>query len=203
MPVNIGVEYKKLGDMIQCMENGRYVGHQLPGMLDSYHRVHLLVEGIHRPGSSGLLEVPRAQRWLPARGGVGGRGITYSAFHGYLFTLSEKLGVRVTLTGTTSQTADWLFQLNRWWTGKEYDDHKAHLAFDNSTAISLVSRPSLVRRVAKELPGIGWGRSGNVAKRFHSVVEMAMADWRTWAEIDGIGKATAQRVVRALEGEEV
>lgn len=198
-PVMVGIEVKRLEDMIQCIGNGRFVGHQLPGMLASFDQNWLLVEGIWREGKSGIIEVPRGQRWLPL---LGQRGMTANALHGFLLTMSIKMGVRVTLTGTRSQTVDWLYQLNRWWTGKEYEEHKAHLTFDNSAAISLVSRPSLVRRVAKELPGIGWDRSANVAKRFVSVVDMCMADRAEWAKIEGIGKVTSTKVVAALEGRE-
>lgn len=194
MPVAIGIEYKKLGDMVQCIENGRFTGHQLPGMLESYDQIHLLVEGIWREGRSGLIEVPRGSSWQPMS-----RGMTASALWGFLHTMSNKLGLKVSHTGTTSQTVDWLYHLNRWWTEKEYEEHKAHLAFDNSAALSLVSRPSLRRRIAKELPGIGWGRSGDVARHFPSVIDMLIAGEQEWTSIKGIGKETARRVVRAIE----
>jgi ERCC4-type nuclease len=122
--------------------------------------------------------------------------------HGFLLTLQVKLGVKVMQTGTLHQTISWLLALNHWWTQKEWEDHRAHLAFDNSAALALISRPSLVRRVAKELPGIGWGRSGAVARHFRSVVDMVCAPQKEWEDIDGIGKTTASKVVKHLEGDE-
>lgn len=200
-PVQVGVEVKRLGDMIQCIENGRFIGHQLPAMLDTYDQVWLLVEGIWREGDSGLLEVPRGAGWSSIRTGNGrGGGFMASSLSSFALTLSIKLGVRVQLTGTRKQTVDWLYHLNRWWTHKTYEEHRAHLAFDNSTALTLVSRPSLLRRVAKELPGVGWDRSGHVSRHFNSVVEMAVAGEAEWRTIEGIGKDTARKVVAALEG---
>ena len=57
-----------------------------------------------------------------------------------------------------------------------------------------------MRMVAKELPGIGWGRSQDVDKAFRSVREMVAADEKTWLGIPGIGKGIAGKVVRALRG---
>lgn len=200
-PVLVGVEYKKLGDLVQCIDNGRFVGHQLPGMLECYQDVWLLVEGIWREGRDGGVEVPRGQSWKPILGGQT-RGFSASSLYGFLMTLQIKLAVKVVCTGTLPQTVRWLSALNRWWTDKEWEEHRAHLAFDQSTALSLISRPSLVRRIAKELPGVGWGRSGAIAKHFGSVMEMVTAPTGEWQSIEGVGKVTAEKIVRALDGEE-
>lgn len=200
-PVSVGVEYKKLPDLIQSIDTGRLVGHQLPGMLQCYDQVWVLVEGIWRESSNGLVEVPRGGTWKPLRAGTGHFGA--AALYGFLFTLQIKLGIRTMFTGTSSQTVAWLYQLNRWWTAKEWEDHRAHLAFDQSSALSAISRPSLVRRVAKELPGIGWNRSGDVDRHFSSVVEMVVADRADWEEIPGVGKGIAKAVVEALNGKQV
>lgn len=199
MPVAVGIEYKRLGDMLQCIDNGRFVGHQLPGMLDCYNVIVLLVEGIWRERSDGLIEVPAGPTWKPIRSGAG--FAMASGLVGFLNTMEFKVGIKVMRTGTTSQTVDCLFHMNNWWTKKEWEDHRAHLAFDNSQALALISRPSLVRRVAKELPGVGMGRSGPVARAFTSVVDMAMATVEEWEAIEGIGKTTARRVVQAMNGE--
>lgn len=198
-PVLVGVEYKKLGDLAQCIDNGRLVGHQLPGMLECYGDVWLLVEGIWREGKSGAVEVPRGAYWNPLRTGTG--SFSALALQSFILTLQVKLGVKVMQTGTSTQTVSWLSALNRWWTGKEWEEHRAHLNFDNSAALALISRPSLVRRMAKELPGVGWDRSGKVSRHFASVVEMANAPQVEWETISGIGKGTARKVVEALNGE--
>ena len=65
---------------------------------------------------------------------------------------------------------------------------------------NLLLRPSLVRRIAKELTGIGWQRSGDVDEKFKSVREMVAATEKDWLKIPGIGKKTAKSVVSALNG---
>jgi len=199
-PTLVGVEYKKLSDLCQCIDNGRLIGHQLPGMLECYQDVWLLVEGIWKEGRFGEVLVPAGSGWKPLKSGKG--SFSHLAMEGFLLTLQIKLQVKVKLTGTTSQTVAWLSALNRWWTGKEWEEHRAHLAFDNSAALSLVSRPTLLRRMAKELPGIGWDRSGHVSRHFRSVVDMVNAPKEEWEGIKGIGKGTAKKVVEALEGAE-
>lgn len=199
-PIQVGIEYKKLGDMVQCIDNGRFVGHQLPGMLAHYEVIWLVVEGIWREGKSGLLEVPRGSNWSPLISGTG--HAMASSLVGFLMTMEQKVGIKVMRTGTPPQTVDWLYHLNRWWTGKDWEEHRAHLAFDNSQALALIRKPNLVRRVAKELPGVGMGKSGPVARHFRTVLDMAMADEKEWASIEGIGKTMAGRIVKVIqEGE--
>lgn len=196
-PVSVGVEYKKLPDLIQCIDNGRFVGHQLPGMLAHYNVIWLLVEGIWRERSDGIIEAPRGQHWSPLISGTG--KAMASSLEGFLLTMEQKVGIKVMRTGTASQTVDWLYHMNRWWTHKDWEEHRAHLAFDNSSALALIRKPNLVRRVAKELPGVGMGRSGPVAKHFRTVLDMAVAGAEEWEGIEGIGKVTAQRVVKMIQ----
>lgn len=198
-PWTVGIEYKKLPDLAQSIDTGRLAGHQLPGMLECYQDCWLLIEGIWRTGKYGEVQVPRASGWQSLINGRSG-GFSAKSLYGFILTCQIKLGIKVVQCGASEQTVAWLSAINHWWTGKEYEEHRAHLAFDSSSALTLVSRPSLVRRVAKELPGIGWGRSGAVAKSFHSVVEMATAAQSEWEDIEGIGKTTAGRVIDALEG---
>lgn len=197
MPIAVGVEVKKLDDLLQCIGNGRLVGHQLPGMFECYDVVWLLIEGIWREGREGLIEVPRGGGWMPVRA-ANGSGMALS-LRGFTMTLEHKLGVKIMWTGTRGQSVDWLYHLNRWWTAKEWEEHKAHLQFDNSQAIALLRKPTLVQRMASQLPGIGADRSKKVAKRFHNVVDMVMAGHKDWQEIEGIGKQTAINLIKAME----
>ncbi len=91
--------------------------------------------------------------------------------------------------------------LELWWTGKEYEEHRAHMAFYTPPLeANPFSEPSLVQRVAAILPGIGNTRSEAVAEHFGSVREMVSADAKVWADVKGVGKITAKKVVAAMEG---
>jgi len=62
----------------------------------------------------------------------------------------------------------------------------------------LLYKPSLARRVAAELPGIGIGKSGAVADHFKTVRKMVEADEQEWTEVAGIGKTLAKKINEAL-----
>jgi len=198
-PWNIGIEHKKIPDMIQSIDTGRLVGHQLPGMLDSFNETWIVLEGEWRVGSHGEIMVRRERGWSSLSGGRSQSSMA-STLLGFLITVQTRLGVKVWHSTTQEMTVAFLSALNRWWTAKEYDEHRSHLAFDTSSSLTLISKPSLVRRVAKELPGIGWERSGTVARHFGSVIDLATATETEWAEIEGIGKTMAKRIVNAIDG---
>ena len=62
----------------------------------------------------------------------------------------------------------------------------------------LLTRPSLVRRVAKELPDIGWERSLTIEQRWSTVREMVNAPADEWIELEGIGKGIASKIDQEL-----
>lgn len=90
--------------------------------------------------------------------------------------------------------------LYNWWQ-TPWEEHRSHLAFDDSNELrELVqtSVPTLLRRIAKELPGIGWVRSKLVEQRFGTVYDMISAGPQEWVKIEGVGKLTAKRVFEAM-----
>ena len=201
-PVTVGIEYKTVSDALACVIDGRFAGHQLPGLHQSYEAVFLLLEGDTRPDpQDGVLKV-RHQRGFWYSGKIGTRVFMYRELDHWLMTLSLRAGVRVLRTSDIDGSAQTVIDLFSWFTGKEWEDHRSHMALTDAfrNDVDLV-KPGLVRRVSKELPSIGWDRSRAVAKRFRSVFEMCMADEADWSQLEGIGKTPAAAVVRAIRGE--
>ena len=192
IPVMVGAERKTLPDLVSSLESGRFSGHQLPGLLASFNMVYLIVEGMAR-ARLGQLEIKQSGVWRPL-------GISELALDSFLNTLEVMAGVIVRQTTNAQRTAYLINHLHHWW-DKGWDKHKSHLEFYEPRPTMAVTRPSLVRRVAKELPGIGWSRSGPVAEYFGTVHNMVMADRFRWMQIDGIGKGIAEGVVRAINGD--
>jgi len=62
----------------------------------------------------------------------------------------------------------------------------------------LLTRPSLVRRVAKELTGIGWERSLTIEQQWPTVREMVNASAADWVKLEGIGKGIASKIDEEL-----
>lgn len=191
-PVMVGIERKTLRDLIGSLESGRLAGHQLPGLIASYNVVYLIVEGISR-NYGGNLEERVGKAWK-------GLNISGKGFDGYLNTLSTIAGITVLRTPYLEATAELIYHLYLWW-AKGWEKHKSHLGFCHiRPPYALLRPPSLLRSVAKELPGVGWERSAAVEKKFKSILEMAEATEEDWRDIPGIGKILARQIVKALRG---
>lgn len=200
------VERKKIGDLCRCILDGRYL-HQLQIAKENGADVFaLIVEGVIRPSpEDGLLEVPvwginpktmrRCQMWEPVKPTT-----TYSRFDQYLTELDYLAGVIVKRSRDVQETASIIKALwDNFQTPPDKHNSLRQVFSPPNTKVELV-RPSLLRRVVKELDGLGWERSRAVADHFKSVQEMANADVAEWVKIEGIGKKTAEKVVKAVRG---
>ncbi len=201
-PVSIGIERKGILDLLSSMATGRLAGHQLIGLNSSYEYVYLIVEGLWRFNpSSGLLEMRKGGDWGAAC--LGQRRFMAREVVGFLNTLIVKAGVMILYTGGRNETVQVICALYHWWNDKQFDAHTSHLALHRKHAETVeLTKPTLVRRIAAELPGIGWGKSRAVNAHFDTVHEMVMATERDWLAVPGIGKVLAKRIVAALRGEE-
>jgi len=192
----IGVERKTLPDFLHSFTSGRLAGHQIPGMLNSYNYVYLIVEGIWRPNpKSGTMQVKRGKAWADLR--LGKRKYSYREFVCALNTLTIISNVHVVTTHSIRQTALYIRSLIHWWNSKKYNEHRAHLAFQNTPPITY-NKPGLTRRLAKELPGIGWKRSAEVAKVFKTPRGLINSELSQWLGIPGIGKSIASKVMEEI-----
>jgi ERCC4-type nuclease len=193
VPVAVGIERKTLTDLVGSMESGRLSGHQLPGLMSSYGVVYLVVEGISRSQGGGV-QALLGGKWRDL-------GVGDGALDKYLNTMEVLAGVIVRQTTSVQRTAELIHHLYEWW-GKDWDSHRGHLAFPDFIPRdrALLVKPSLLRRVAKELPGIGWERSGEVEKHFKSIMDMVLANEEEWRKIPGIGKGIANNIVKTIRG---
>lgn len=193
-PVPVGVEYKKLPEMLKSYLDKRYVGHQYPGMARTYERSFLLVEGEYRPDpKSGLLQVQKFGHWISARNAV-----MWREYRAHLMTLAFCGGVPTLESKDESETGWLLACLYRWWTGKDFDQHKSHLAFSEAGPEGLLTKHSLKRRWAKELPGIGYEKSKALADHYESARHLALATVTDLMEVDGIGHKLAIRIAEEI-----
>lgn len=194
LPCTVGVERKKLSEMLTCFGDSRFVSRQLPKLLDTYDVAWLLIEGtygVERDGTMAMFHTfgPR-------------RTHSFEAFAGFQLTLAQKAGLRIVRTANFTETVWWLHTAYRWWQ-KPWAKHQSAYALDTVKMPfdpSITRAPSLVRLMASQLPGVGWQRSEAVAAAFPDVRAMVSAGWRTWAKVEGIGEVTARRIVAVLQG---
>lgn len=201
----VGVERKAIRDLVNSMGTGRLSGHQLPGLTHSYQWVYLIIEGIWRyHPTTGMLETRAGSGWDPIT--VGPRRFMSRDVVGYLNTLAIKTGIITLYSSSKRETAQVVYSLHQWW-NKPWDDHTSHLlphkGLKSPSGEVELLKPSLLRRIAAELPGIGWGKSKAIEAHFGCITDMVLAPAKEWAKIPGIGKTIAQRVVDALWEERV
>jgi hypothetical protein len=196
--VPVGVELKKLPDILACMRDGRFA-EQNRKMDDAFEVKWLLIEGRLRVKDNGKIQVAHKNRWR-TDGQYG-----YQELTSYLQTMSIRGGALLWRTEEMYETLCWLRSLWLWWTKKDYESHRAHLDYHRPATLggcTPFEPPSLVQRVAAVLPGVGSTRSVEIASTFSSVENMACATPEEFATIKGIGKKGAEKLVNALRGSE-
>jgi ERCC4-type nuclease len=206
-------ERKKPGDLSQCIADGRYLNQAQSAKDAGADVLVIIVEAaqLRSNPDDGLLEQlnwgrnpktgHRCQVWEPVL-----PSIAYSRFDQYLTELAYLLGVIVKRTANVQETAAVIKAL---WANfqRPPDEHNSmHSIYTTPLQGTLLVKPSLVRRVAAELPGIGWAWSKSVLEKFTSVRDMVDASVDDWAgltcENNGkkrrLGTKVANRVVEAL-----
>ena len=193
---SIGIELKTVLDFIGSMRSNRLLAHQVPGMRDHYDRQYIIIEGLYRASrKSGLLEVPRGNRW--ATPNLGPQRIFWHSVEAFIVGL-EEAGMRVHHSRSPYETAKQIELIYRWW-AKDYADHTTLLPALKAVGGPMIgsARPNQKWKTAAGLPGIGWGRGKKVAEHFQSIQDMTNAPETEWSEIEGIGKTIAHNVFEA------
>ena len=194
-PIMIGVEHKKIPDLIQCIRNGRFAD-QLRKMREYYGVSWLLLEG-RMSVRRGKLHIRKGNVWKEFQGDT-----SLPEIFGYLSTVCHAGGILLMRTEDKTESVEWLRSLNNWWTLKKWEQHRAHLDFYRPEQIggNPLLQPTLVQKVASMLPGLGIARAFAVSQRFETVKEMLDATPEEWLTVEGVGKKGASNVVHAIEG---
>ncbi|MGH7181728.1 MAG: helix-hairpin-helix domain-containing protein [Nitrospiraceae bacterium] len=198
-PISIGIERKALHDMLHCIDDSRYSAHQLPGMAQMYHRSFLIIEGDWMPHTQDgtLMEGFRnGAAWGPCKYRT--QRVMYSKLYRYLVSVSLS-GVIITYTKTINHTAQNIVELFHYFQ-KKWAAHTSLMQLQKVNIPTMNGKPSLVRRWANDLEGIGAKYSEEAERRFKTANELANADEEEWLRIPGIGVKTAKSIVREIQG---
>lgn len=216
--VDVGIERKRLTDLVACIRDRRLSGFQLvgdeqtPGLLETYDYVYIVVEGIYRPGLHGILEQRQSSSWAPVY--AGSSAMLYAEMDNFLSSLElravTKIGepVRIHRSGTLAETACWINDLYHLWTNKRWSEHRAHSdiyyrepdrKFSRKASFNKPKNNPLVKMLA-QLDGVH-NKAYEAAKQFRSIRGFANATVGAWSQIDGIGKKMARRIVEVIEKE--
>lgn len=191
-PVMIGVERKKLPDLIACMHDGRFTGHQAIGMINSYYRNYLVVEDEAAVDRHGELKVRRGKRWVAAskKGKV-----TNQQIENFITSVEEMMGFRCRFTKDINATCRFIVALHAWWS-KEYDQHTACLTMHRDAGIW--SKSPITQQMAQCIDSVGVKRGKEISKYFKNPKAMGNGEVEDWEGIDGIGPNMAKRIHRLM-----
>ena len=195
--LKIGIEVKKLADLLASLTSGRLVGYQLPGLLGTYDRVYLIVEGWYSASDNGELVIINSDGAM--RRTWTHKAWRYSDLDGWLNTIANKARVAIKRTIDTIETAAAIYSLYLWWQ-KDWNEHRGLDQFYDETPITL-ERPSIMRRIAALLPGIGWEKSAKIEEAFGTIYKMITAKPEEWEKIPGIGKKITAAIQKTINGE--
>jgi ERCC4-type nuclease len=176
-PVLIGIEFKKLGELVQALRTERLQGYQMVGMRDTYRYSYLFIEGelLYDRGGMLLQKRRRSTRPMPGQMSV-------------LELLKRKNvlhlcgGLTPTWTTCRKDTLQEIIALYRVWTDKDLDKHKSHIAAYEAPSLIPVSG---FRRTLKTFPHVGMRASLAAEKHFKgSLVRAVSAGITEWADIE-------------------
>lgn len=224
-PWFIGIEYKKVDDMVKCIQSGRFSGEQWPKMRKLFDLSFLLIEGNYQPDFWGQHLHGSPRLFIPFKGQNGIRfGLNYQSFDNYLTSVAMISALQgkpciVKPSRNKKETLEIIKDLYRLYQ-KPFEDHQS-LGSPNLSKVHNVSYEIEILRVEPDDPGypeftlrralfqikgIGWDLAGAFAKYYKNMEIAMLASQRELESLDfkdtkrGIGKTLAKRIYETLHG---
>jgi len=188
---------KKVTDLLQCIRDGRHVRQIQRCSEAGYEIQYLIIEGQLLKN----MHTGKVSKWVEKGLTSYHANMDYSEVQAYLEQLQIYGGIQVRYSKYLMDTVEHILQA--WKTLTKPPDahqvlHKVYSTPHTGAADMLRRRPSLLRRIAKELPGVGWELSQRVEDHYSSIAEMMEAPTIEWKKIDGIGLTKAQTIRQSI-----
>jgi ERCC4-type nuclease len=195
--ISVGIERKRIANMLGCIDDAQYSAHQRVGMKQMYTVSALIIEGHWKPhdpdgilmegfngGISWGFSKYRSQRTM------------YHKLYRYLISVALS-GVIVTYSRDPFHTAfnicEWFHYFDKPWSG-----HTSLQEMQKVAIPTLNGRPSLTRKWAADLGGVDRVLSERIEEKFHRPVNLALASEEEWLSVPGIGARTAKKIVAEI-----
>lgn len=185
----IGIELKKIGELVTSLRTKRLQGHQLLGLTRDFDRRYLLIEGDFHHDASGRTTVFRGKgspKPLPGANNA----VTLEQ---EIINIQTRGGCWVRHTTSRRDTLRFIHACFRYWTDKDLDQHKSHLAiYAPDLDRALLTPPSDFRKaLTVMLPNLGFAVSKAVEdyvgvelplrQQLLRVLSMKEGDWTALA----------------------
>ncbi len=210
-PLLIGVEHKKMSDLVQSLTTGR-LQEQIERQVQVYDRSWLLVEGEWDFNDEGKVTMWAGRKKRPLRGSPPAAELLQR-----LLTVYTRADVSVWPAHSRRASLIFLVALYRWWTDKDLDEHKSHVGMKSPDAASMVPLSDFRRGLMVRLPDIGIAASKAIEDRCwddtlvpargseRKLMFLTTDDWAELETIDRhgngkrLGRSRAERIVEALK----
>lgn len=190
-PVEIGIEYKTITDVISSIKTERLQGHQLlemrgvetTGDKPLYDVAWLLIEGDLTYGADGMLmRRSGRQSFKPLYMNV-------DELYKRLNVMQFCAGLHYVFTRNRRDSVQWILAQYRTWTDVNLDDHKSHLAV--YSAPTLV-KPTKFRKSVRTFPGVGDRVARAAESKFKTIKRAVNASAAEWAELATVDEKTGK-----------
>lgn len=153
VPLYIGMELKKITELVESFRSKRFQGHQLIGLTKDFDRRYLIIEGDFHSDKTGKATVFRGRGKPRPIPGV----VNAVALEQEILNIQTRGGVWVRHTTSRADTLRFIEAVYRYWTDKDLDEHKSHLAvYAPDLDRGLLTPVSDFRRIVTlVLPGCG------------------------------------------------
>lgn len=203
-PVRYVGDVKRLTDLVHCVLGGHHIAQVQKAREAGFAHVFVIAE-LHEHGMrasrDGTLQVRYGERtdWRDHQPRV-----AYVRVFDYLEQLALICGVQVRTSGSRAETCARARSIWRYFQ-KPPGEHNATKLFFSAAGERppgewSYARPSLLRRTAKELEGVGWERSRVIDSAYGSVEELARKTPAQLQALDGIGDELARNIWSQLRG---
>ena len=200
--IAIGIERKTLHDMLNCIDDARFAGHQKIGMKQMYQVNVLALEGHWKPHD------PFGILMEGFNGGVSwgycryrSQRTMYAKLYRYLISV-QLAGVLYSPSRDIPHTALNVCEYYHYFQ-KRWTDHDSFKEIHKIAIPQMNVKPPLVRKWANDLEGIGTKLSELAARHFRTPIRLATAEETDWLRLPGIGVKTATDVVKEIWGVKV
>lgn len=206
-PIWIWGERKRLSDLVQSVvSSGRFLRQIQDARAAGFSFFFCIIEAIYRADpNTGLLQYRKGGDWVTYHmdhRNPNSPAIEYSRIESFLNQIDYYCGVRVRQTTGPVDTVRKVNSIYHMFQ-KQPEDHQSLKQFEvhRDAGAVYLEKPSLVRRVAKEFPSIGWERARSFDRVFPTLRDLAQAiveediNWIT--KVDGVGRKTAQAMIDA------
>jgi ERCC4-type nuclease len=197
-PVLIGIERKRMRDMVNSIRKGRLSGEQIPKLL-RYDFPYIIFESRWKTDwVTGQLMEKWGRNWEPVFSGTRQimNGLEINSF---LNDIRDHTPIHILHSEDERQTVELVLALAYSWS-KPWSSRHHHLDMHRPQKYAEVEKASTVRRVLCALDGVGWEKSGAAEQVFGTVADLVGASTRELNKIPGFGPKISKWVWEQLHG---